>query len=937
MNLRDYDRNIASMRTELDDTMISARLVLTVLVALIGTGSTFAQVKEPPRAEKLDIQIRYRIRAERDDRVLQYRALEKFLAGLGFDDARKDDPNRDLDILDPNAERFTGTIPSAKVLDVLNDPRVMNILFAPSGYMYPDSSDKPVSIRVILRGGMLPAAQQLFHLQALSQLELLGYKDALGYDTRGYTQLKGTIPYKNLNRLVKDLRTEPSGWFFSDTPPDRLPRPFADRNPIRWVEVMAVPEAPPPFAPELVLPARARLTPELRARLVDPAAKETPLFVEVIFSGPMEDRLEEIRGRLLAGFSSSLKRNADGTPVKGPEGIPVFTEGGTIEGAIGNVITIRFDRPADAERFLLEPGVLSIRLPRRATETAFPLNPNQKPASTREILKAAGVETLNKLGYTGSGVKVIVIGSDFTGADKLIGTTLPKKTQIVDLTIELNPEILPLPSDPDRAVANIAVARSVALGAPDAELILVRIDPASFFQLLGILRLANGDASTSIAMRSRLYDLSNKSNELTKRKDVALTEYRVAFEDLADDEPTKARRARAKAALNVVIAQQAELTRRLERFNVFLKQSTGALAGARVIVNPFVWESGYPLDALSELSRTLDKSSAPAPTRSVRSATRPYAAGKPSIVWVQAASPSGPSVWGGPFIDPNRNGTMEFAPLNAPLPEGNWTPEMNFIGMRSPTGETSPELPAGARLRFTMQWRESIDPKLPKVDVPAYPVVLRVFRQLDPNGEKQPSDEMAETARSAGGPYTIARTTTYVVYEQLLEFTVPVNGRYAFIVATGYQPDPLLPALRREVEIYPRVYLETVSAKFGENQAVFRSYVTPHAGVGLPGDSPGAVTIGIAERGTLVGGGTGITLLAKPDLLGPTALDLGGERAIRGNGIATGFIAGIAADLVQAEVSGVNVFRSIGCLPGKLVVIPESWMRYLRPITRPTK
>ncbi len=927
------------MRTGSDDTMISARHVFTALALVFGSVPALAQVKEPPRAEKLEIQIRYRIRAERNDRIIQYRALERFLASLGFEDARKDDPNRDLDVFDPSDERFVGTIPSAKVFDTLNDSRILNILFAPSGYMYPDSGDKPVSIRVMLRGGLIPTVQQTFYLQALNQLELLGFKDALGYDTRGYTQLKGTIPYKRLNRLVKDLRTEPSGWFFTDIPPDRLPRPLADRNPIRWVEVMAVPEPPPPFEPEKVLPARARFTPDLRARLLDPAAKETLLYVEVIYSIPMEDRLQEIRDRLLLGFGSGLKRNADGTPVKGPEGLPVFTEGATLEGVIGNVVTIRFDRPADAERFVLEPGVLSIRLPRQATETVFPHNPNQKLASGQEVLKASGVETLQKMGYSGSGVKVIVIGSDFTGAEKLIGTALPAKTQLLDLTTELSPDISPFPSDGTRAAANIAYARSVALSAPDAELILVRVDPSAFFQLLAIVKLARGDESTSIAMRSRLFDLSTRSVDLTRRKDEALREYRLAFDDLSDDEPNRARRTRAKAALNAVIAQQTELTQRFERYNNHQKKTASALAGARVIVNPFVWESGYPLDALSELSRALDRFSAPTPTRTIRPATGRNAVPKPSVVWVQAASPSGPSVWGGPFIDPNHNGTMEFAPLHAPLPPGNWTHEMNFIGMRAPTGEVSAELPAGARLRFTMQWRESIDPKLPSLDVPAYPVVLRVFRQLDPNGEKQPSDEMAESARSApgAGPYHIVRTTTYVVYEQILEFTVPVNGRYAFVVATGYQPDPVLPALRRDVEISPRVYLETIAAKIGEGQAVFRSYVTPDAGVGIPGDSPGAVTIGAPAPGSLVGGGTGITLLAKPDFLGPGSIEFGGGQAFRGAAMASGFVGGIAADLVQAEVSGANVFRSLGLEPGKPIVLPENWIRYLRPVPRRTE
>ena len=914
--------------------MIALRQPFAILIALFVLTPAFAQVKEPPRAEKLDIQIRYRIRAERDDRVRQFRALEKFLAGLGFEDGRKDDPNRDLDILDPNAERFVGTIPSARVLETLNDSRVMNILFAPSGYMYPESGDKPVTIRVIIRGGMIPTVQQAFHGQALAQLELLGFRELLGYDPRGFTQLKGTIPYKNLNKLVKDLRTEPAGWFLPDVPPDQLPRPLADRNPIRWVEVMPIVDTPPPFAPEAVLPARARLTPELRALLVDPNAKETSTAVEVLFSAPMEDRLSFLRSRLVGGFAAGIKRNADGTPVKAPDGTVIPTEGATIEGIIGNVVTIRFDRPSDVERFLLEPGVLSIRLPRRGIETVFPLVADTKVAATPEILKTSGVETLHKLGYAGAGVKVLVIGSDFTGAEKLIGKSLPKRTQMLDLTAELNPDILPQAGDPTRAGANIAMARAVALAAPDAELVLVRIDSGSFFQLLSILRVARGETFTSLAMQSRLEGLSTRAVALVKRKDAAVIDYRSAFEDQADDEPTRLRRERTKNALNAVIAQQAEMSLRLERFNALQKLIPAALGGAKVIVNPLVWESGYAGDGLSDLSRTMDRLAAPAPPRTVRPATGPRASAKSPIVWVQASSPSGASVWGGTYRDADRNGTMEFASLDSPLPEGNWTPEMNFMGLRTERGTVSPDLPAGARLRLTMQWREQRDPNIPSVDLPTYPLVLRVFRQIDPNGEKRPSDEMVEDARSAGGPYPLVRTPTYVVYEQILEFTVPVNGRYAFLAATAYQPEPPLPALRRDVNIAPRVSIETLSAKPGEPRAVFRSYTNPKVGVGVPGDSPGVVTVGTAEAGSLLDGGTGVLLLAKPDVLGPGAIELEGESPVRGTGIATGFVAGIAADLVQVEVAGANVFRSIGLAPGKAIILPDSWMRYLRPVAR---
>jgi hypothetical protein len=272
---------------------------------------------------------------------------------------------------------------------------------------------------------------------------------------------------------------------------------------------------------------------------------------------------------------------------------------------------------------------------------------------------------------------------------------------------------------------------------------------------------------------------------------------------------------------------------------------------------------------------------------------------------------------------------MEFAPAQAPLPLANWSPEMNFLGVQSATGETTPDIPAGAKLRFTMQWREPLDPNLPAADRPAYPVVLRVFRQLDPAGAKQPSDEMAEAARSVGGPYPIMLTETFVVYEQILEFDVAAAGRYALVVATGYQPPPLLPALKREVEAYPRIVIETLSAKRGDGKVVFRSYVTKDAGVGTPGDSLGAITVGTGAAGELVGGGTGLTLRPKPDLFGPSALEGGG--GLRGPGVAAGFVGGAGAALAQAGANGGNVFRSAGVEPGKPVLVPDVWLKQLRP------
>jgi hypothetical protein len=573
-------------------------------------------------------------------------------------------------------------------------------------------------------------------------------------------------------------------------------------------------------------------------------------------------------------------------------------------------------------------------LPRQASETVLPIPAGGKPAPASDVLKASGVDALHRLGYTGAGVKVLVVGSDFTGADKLIGKGLPKNTQFLDLTTELNPEIVPSPVDSTRAGNGTAAALALALAAPDSELVLVRIDPGAIFQLFGILQVVRREATYSNALRSRLIDISNRTVELTRRKEIVVNEYRLAFEDLADDEATKARRVRAKAALDIVLADQVALTQRIDRFNAYQKDVVSKLIGARVIVNTLEWESGYPLDAMSQLSRTLEQIAVALPPRVVKRAGDLRAAPPAPLVWIQAASAAGATVWGGPFLDPNSDSSMEFAAPHQPLPPMNWSADMNFLGFQPASGEVTPELPAGAKLRVTMQWREPTDPTFPSVDRPMYPVVLRLFRQLDPKGEKIPSDEMAEEARSAGGPYPLLFTKTYVVFEQVLEFTVKEPGRYALIVAKGYEPEALLPGLKRKIEVHPRIVVETLSGKPADGRAVFRSYVTQEAGVGIPGDSAGAITIGVPVKGELLGGGTGLALRGKPDLFGPDSVDLTGA-SVHGPGVATGFVGGMAVGLVQAGSAGSNPFKSAGFQYGKMAIVPENWLKIVKPITRP--
>jgi hypothetical protein len=877
-------------------------LVLLFLPPLTATRAD-AQVKEPPRADKVDVQIRYRIRADRDERVRQYQALEKHLASLGFVDANKDDPDRDLDILDPNAERFNGTLPGAKVLDILNDVRVQNILFAPAGFAYPDAPDKPVAVRIGLRSGLTIAAQQELHKQVVQHLGRLGFAEALGYDHVGYSIVRGSLPLKSLDLMVKDVRFEPSGWFLSETPLGRLPTPLRDRNPLRWTEVLPITEFVPPFVPRPVLPAQLKYTADLRDLLGDAAKREQPLRVEVLFQTRLDD-LESLRALIQGRYP-----------------------GASLDGAVGNVASIRLPKASLAESVAAEPVVIGVRLPRQAAETIAPSATDS--TLVPQALRDARLEELQKLGYTGSGVKVVLVASDFTGAAELIGKGLPKRTTIVDLTTELSTDLQPAKPDPTRLKTGTAAAKALAGVAPDAELVLVRIGPDCFFHLYAVARLVRGDIQFTDALRVRLAELTLRSTALAAEKKAAIDAYRAAFSDLSDNEVAVKLRDSAKKELDAVIAREKELTVLVTRFNAFQKE-IASLAGAHLIVNTLAWESGYPLDALNDFAGSLDRFVAQPGQGTVKVAV----AKRPPLVWVQAGSAAGAAVWGGPFVDANRDGLLEFVPFGAKLPPEHWTPQLNFLGTQTASGPVSPDVAKGAKLRFVVQWREPADPNFPGSEVPLYPLTLRLLRQLDPAGEKRASDEMEEVARSVSVPNVLYRTRTYLVYEQMLEYEAKDGGRFALALESAAGPPPLLPGLRREIDIQPRVVVETLGVSVADPRAVFRSFTNFTAGVGTPGDALGAITVGVASPTSQVGAGGGVQLRVKPDLFGPEALALGAE-SYRGEGIAAAFVGGGAALLLQTGASGQTLFTGTGLEPGSKLELPVAWLRNVRRIERP--
>jgi hypothetical protein len=887
-------------------TRVGVGLLLGLLVAPLPAS---AQVKYPPAPAKYEAHFRYRLAAGRDARIRQFRAMEAFLKKLGFVLSPREDA--DLDIFDPTAERMDGTIPAANGPRLLEFPRILTAVLVPSETPLPEDGARRVQVRIVLTDGLASKQQHELHDEVARHLELLGFREAVGYDHAGYRFLRGSMPAGNVLTLLKDLRTQPSGWFLPAVPPESLPLPLRNVLPIRLVQVLpdlpatAAPPAepaPPPGGAKVLSP---KLSPDLRALLAKP--QKQPLRVELILTDAPGAAWRDVRFR-----------------------IRTAAEGVAVEGLVGSVVTVRVANAADVNRLADLLEVWSVRLPRAGSETAGPLPAGAKAATPAELLAASNVAALHRLGYRGFGRRVAIIASEFPGLTGLIGRQLPTSTQFIDLTAELSPDLLPAPADPNRVGGGTISALLAHAAAPDAQLVLIRILPTAFHQYLSVARSVAGNAAHSEALQSRSVELTARAERLTTRRGYATEEYRRAFADLSDEAPAAKRRQAAKAAMDQLIADERAYRATVERFTA-LKAALDRLRGTEVVVGTLVWDTGYPQDGLSAVSRYLEANFTPRPVRSAFQANK-----RPPVpTWVQPASTAVGQVWAGAFRDADGNGAMAFAAPTTPVPPGRWTRELNFLGLRPGAGAGTATLPAGFALRVTVQWREPHDPENDVTREPVFPLALRLLRQLDPAGKTAASDEFVEVGRSVGLPARLLRTPASAAYERTLEVTIPTDGVYALRLEGGLETESLLPALRHTVEIHPRVVVEASDpASAAKGRPVFRTFAPVAVGVGIPGGSPGALTVGILgpngrPTGTLLGAGPGVQLRTKPDLLAGGAATVGGTSAA-GSGVSAAFVGGAAACLRSAGARASDLIRTLGLHEGDALVIPQPWLDSLR-------
>jgi len=881
---------------------------LMIIVLLPATVS--AQVKYPERPASYDVHFRYRIRTDRDERIRQFRAMTAHLKDLGFVATPKEDA--DLEIFDATAEMMSGKIPRAGVAKLFDDQNIKTAILLPAGTALPEDGKKPLEVRIRIASGFDPKQQKEFHEQTVRHLGKLNFLESVGYDTANFSIVRGVMPAENVMTLLQDLRGQPTGWFAAAAPLDLLPAPFRVALPVRLVEVLpelkveAIP--PPPALPEGIPPSAAlsKLTDEVIAALSDPMQQDKALRVDVILE-EMTSAWREMRFRL---------RTA--------------TEGIGIEGQVGPIITVRLSKASDVVRIAELPNVRTIRLPRAAEETGRPLAEETGATQVRDALKTSKLAELHAKGYRGQGTRIVVLASEFPSAQAIIGQLLPKTAKFIDLTAELNPDLKPMDPNPNRPGTGTVVALIAQAAAPDAQLVMIRVDPTALHQLLTVARAVVGDRTYSEALQSRSAELATQSELLGTRRRVVAEEYRKALQDLSDDEPIVARRKAAREAIDKLIVDEATFKGIVQRFAT-LKAQMDDLKGVGVVVSTLSWDTGYPQDGLSDLSRQIDETFATKPVVSALKALKQ----PPTPIWIQAASTAVGQVWAGPFLDSDNTGVMEFATPESKIPVGNWTRELNFLGFKPSDGGTGvAPLPAGYKIRVTVQWREPHDPDGVVPLDSAFPLKLRLLKQLDPDGKTVASDEFFEVARSLGAPVRLLRTAGSGAYEQTLEATIPSDGIYAVRVEGRTKYEYNLPILQPKLEIYPRVVVEpTDPASAAKGRPVFRTYITEKAGVGTPGDSPAAVTVGVANNGSQLGAGPGVALRVKPDLFAPGKLTTEGVTG-EGSAIAAGFTGGTAACLLSASVRASDLTRTVGLNPGKPLVLSDALLSHLKPIAK---
>src|SRR5581483_8224964 len=633
-----------------------------------------------------------------------------------------------------------------------------------------------------------------------------------------------------------------------------------------------------------------------------------------------------------------------------------------VEGYLGNTVTaiVKVREIADLAAL---PQLSVIRMtmpPRLGVDPAIKV-----PADNARVLEQSGLTLLHKKGFRGQGVRLAIVDTDFRGWEKMVREKrLPGRTRLVDLTAAYHPDVRPAPyaGDVEPIGHGTHCALAAALAAPEVELTLVRIDAVDPYQLHEMLALIKSARLSELILR-RADELRTARADLLVQRGLLLQERKALLEDFSDESEQLEQFGFLGPAYGWIFSTRYWHYQRMD-YQEFLEkeqrlredrywqlvQDAGSRKGIAVVASALTWNDGYALGGASPISRWLNHHPEDVP------------------LWFQSAGNTRGQSWEDIFRDEDGNGVMEFAAAAAPLKNERWTHEINFLAWQPFGGNLTPELPAKARLRVSIQWREPHDPdyflRPGEEDLylqPLRPLRLVLLKQRDPQGRTLPGDSMDVVARSYGLAQRLEHQPTFSVYEQVVEYVTETPGRFALrverpvaslwvlgadpgqgrpmlmqlkdLVPTGIRPLGVaaLPLLEKTWEQRPRLLVTTVDeASAGQGRPVFLDYVTDQGSIGVPADARSLITVSALKltmkpQPYAAPGPPAFTAMAgKPNLWACDGLDVGASGGAFGSSVANAFASGWAACWISSGASAADLGRALRMQHGYTL---RAWQR----------
>jgi hypothetical protein len=917
-----------------------------LFLLLVAPTASAQMPKQPKPPAKYRVDLRYDIPAPRDAHVAQYDALIDFLEKLGFEFDPPLAQRPEADREDRGKNRMQGWIVPTKARRLLESISVASVMLIPDDFKLAEAPpEQPVWIRLELPSGLATDRQRELWEQVRAMLTLQQFREAVAYDHRGYSgkpfsRLVGTVPFARLDNLLKDLRTQPGGWLAPAMPQAELPLPLRDLNPLRIIEVLREKEPikviaePEPRSPDYL----EKISPDLWELVKLPEPPTGRIRVQIGFVGNLSEQDPSWR-----------------------QGLAQAVPGFLVEGQLGQFVT-GLVSIGQIKTLASLQNVSVVRLPRLTRVDADPAL--KQPGDNAKVLAQSGVAELHKLGARGQGVALGIIDTDFRGWQELVKAgKLPATTRLVDLTAERDRDLVPAPypGEPDQPGHGTLCAQAAAVAAPAAQIVLIRTDLIAPYQLREIVGyIASGNYSPTIEARRDDVVLARAKLRLEAKK-LAMERERV-LNNFDDETELRDRYGFLGPAFAWIYSErqwshdrmayfaklERELGERQQRLDRFLA-TVDSLRGIAIVASPFVWSDGFPLGALSPLSRWFELTA---------TTSRP--------LWFQAVGNKRSQAWSGDFRSVAGQPALDFAPGVAPM-KGRWTNELNFLAWQPHRALRQRDLPEKAQLRLSVQWREPHDPdyflRPGEEDFYRKPLAslkLVLLRQRDPEAKEVPADLFEIVAQSSGLPQRLEHQPAGSIYEISLDVTLDKPGRYALRVER--QPDaqwvvgldprrkqpvlakldglnpigirplgtPVLPALAQDWELRPRLFVETIDETVRpQGRVVFNDFWTDAGTVGMPADARGVISVGAADLDgkprpeSTTGSIPFVDLSHRPTLLAYDALQLNGGTAL-GSSVANGYAAGTAAALLSAGLPREQLRAWLATQDGKVLRVPAS-------------